>query len=157
MPRSKPPPEPSSARDSALRALGRREHSAAQLKRKLAARGYDEDTAATTVDDLAGRGWQSDSRYAEMLVRSRISQGYGRLYIEGELHVAGVPDADASAALDAADCDWAQLAAGTHARKFGAAPQNLAERHRQYRYLAGRGFTSEQIRAAMKGAAPEED
>ena len=156
MRKSKHPPEPSSARDSALRALGRREHSAGQLRRKLEARGYDENTAAETVSDLAGRGWQSDSRYAEMLVRSRISQGYGRLYIEGELHVAGVPDVDASTALEAADCDWAQLAAEVHARKFGAVPQSLAERHKQYRYLAGRGFSSEQIRAAMKGAMPEE-
>lgn len=157
MRKSNKPREPSSARDSALRALGRREHSALQLKRKLESRGYDESTVEQTVSDLAERGWQSDSRYAEMLVRSRISQGYGRLYIEGELHVAGVPDAEASAALEAAECDWTQLAADVHARKFGAAPANMAERHKQYRYLAGRGFSSEQIRAAMNGALPEED
>ncbi|MGH8506857.1 MAG: regulatory protein RecX [Stenotrophobium sp.] len=157
MPRSNKPREPASARDSALRALGRREHSARQLRRKLESRGYDEDTAAGTVNQLADRGWQSDSRYAEMLIRSRIGQGYGRLYIEGELRVAGVPDAEVSAAFEATECDWAQLAAEVHARKFGRAAATLAERNKQYRYLAGRGFSGEQIRKAMSGALPEDD
>jgi regulatory protein len=140
-----------------MRALGRREHSASQLKRKLETRGYDEATADATVGDLAERGWQSDARYAEMLVRSRVAQGYGRLYIQAELRVAGVPDADVAAALEVVDCDWTQIAADLHARKFGAVPANMAERNKQYRYLAGRGFTSDQIRVAMKGAVPEED
>jgi regulatory protein len=92
-----------------------------------------------------------------MLVRSRVAQGYGRLYIQAELRVAGVPDADVTAAVEAVDCDWTQIAADLHARKFGAVPTNMAERNKQYRYLAGRGFTSDQIRVAMKGAVPEED
>ena len=140
-----------------MRALGRREHSAQQLRRKLESRGYDESVADEAVGELAERGWQSDARYAEMLIRSRISQGYGRMYIEGELRVAGVPDAEASAALEAADCDWSQIAADLHARKFGAAPESMAERNKQYRYLAGRGFSSEQIRVAMKGAVQDDD
>ena len=157
MKKSKKPPEPSSARDSALRALGRREHSAEQLRRKLESRGYDESTAAEAVGELSERGWQSDSRFAEMLIRSRVSQGYGRMYIEGNLRVAGVPDAEAAAVLEAADCDWTQAAIDLHARKFGAAPETMADRNKQYRYLASRGFTSDQIRKAMKGAVPDED
>ena len=92
-----------------------------------------------------------------MLIRSRLSQGYGRMYIEGDLRVAGVPDAEASAALEAADCDWTQAAIDLHARKFGATPKTMDERNKQYRYLAGRGFTSDQIRKAMRGAVPDED
>jgi regulatory protein len=140
-----------------MRALGRREHSAEQQPRKLESRGYDESTAAEAVGELSERGWQSDSRFAEMLIRSRVSQGYGRMYIEGDLRVAGVPDAEASAALEAADCDWNQAAIDLHARKFGTAPKTMDERNKQYRYLAGRGFTSDQIRKAMKGAVPDED
>ena len=155
--RPRTPPEPSGARDAALRALGRREHSAAQLRRKLASRGYDETTAAEAVGELSERGWQSDTRYAELLVRSRVSQGYGRLYIEADLRVSGVPDAEATAALEAADCDWTQVAMDLHARKFGAAPETMADRNKQYRYMASRGFTTEQIRSALKGALPEED
>lgn len=157
MRKPKKPPEPSSARDSALRALGRREHSAEQLRRKLESRGYDESTAIDAVGELSERGWQSDARFAEMLIRSRVSQGYGRMYIEGDLRVAGVPDAEVSAALEAADCDWTQAAIDLHARKFGSAPETMEQRNKQYRYLAGRGFTSDQIRKALRGAVPDED
>ena len=149
MSKSKTPRQPTSARDSALRALGRREHSAAQLKQKLEGRGYDEVAVEQVVEELSERGWQSDARYAEVLIRSRVSQGYGRLYIEAELEVAQVPAAEISAALEAAEVDWFQVAADLRARKFGASPTTLAERHKQHRYLAGRGFTSEQIRAAF--------
>lgn len=156
MPRSKPPRQPTSARDSALRALGRREHSAAQLKQKLESRGYGEDAAEQAVEDLAERGWQSDARYAEVLIRSRVSQGYGRLYIKAELEVAKVPAEEISAAFAAAEVDWMQVAADLHARRFGVTPKTMADRQKQYRYMAGRGFTSEEIRAAMKGTEPDE-
>lgn len=109
------------------------------------------------MDDLAERGWQSDARYAEVLIRSRVSQGYGRLYIEAELEVAKVPAEEISAAFAAAEVDWQQAAVDLHARRFGVIPKTIADRQKQYRYMAARGFTSEQIRAAMKGAVPEED
>jgi regulatory protein len=150
-------PPKHSARDSALRALGRREHSAAQLKQKLEGRGYDEVAVEQVVGDLSERGWQSDARYAEVLIRSRVSQGYGRLYIEAELEVAKVPDAEISAAFAAAEVDWLQLAVTLHTRKFGAPPQTLEERHKQWRYLANRGFTPEQIRVALKGEGDRAD
>jgi regulatory protein len=149
--KSKTPRQPTSARDSALRALGRREHSAAQLKQKLEGRGYDDVAIEQVVDDLAERGWQSDARYAEVLIRSRVAQGYGPLYIEAELEVAKVPVEEIRAAFEAAEVDWFQVAAELRARKFSVSAMTLADHHKQHRYLASRGFTSEQIRAALKG------
>ena len=156
-PKNKTPRQPASARDSALRALGRREHSAAQLKQKLEWRGFGEEAVDQVVEDLVERGWQSDARYAEVLIRSRVSQGYGRLYIEAELEVAKVPAEEISAAFAAAEVDWVQVAADLHARRFGKIPKTIADRQKQYRFMAGRGFTQEQIRAALKGALPDED
>lgn len=148
---------PQGARDRALRALGRREHSAAQLKQKLEWRGYTAVTAEQVIGDLAERGWQSDDRYAEVLIRSRVSQGYGRLYIEAELEVAKVPADRIAAAFAEADVDWRQAATELHTRRFGHAPQTLAERQKQHRYLAGRGFGADHIRAALKGQLSDED
>lgn len=142
---------PAGARETALRALARREHSAAELKAKLARRGHDADTAATVVGDLGERGWQSDSRYAEMLLRSRLRQGCGPLRIEHELEAAGVPRTEIRATLDAADVDWTVACVELHARRFGAPPGSAADWQKQYRFLAGRGFSPEQIRAALKG------
>ncbi|HVT35678.1 MAG TPA: regulatory protein RecX [Nevskiaceae bacterium] len=144
------------ARNAALRTLGRREHSAAELSAKLAWRGYDEETVRDTVSSLAGKGWQSDERYAEQLVRSRIAQGYGPLRIEAELAAAGVDKKQVAAAMDSADCDWRASVRALHQRRFKSAPQGAAEWQKQYRFLAGRGYTSSQIHAVLR-EAPESD
>jgi regulatory protein len=145
------PKKPIDPRTQALKLLARREHSARELKRKLAARGISADDAAAAVEHAAGADWQSDARYAEMLVRTRVANGYGPVRIEAELEVAGVASEHIRAALDAAQVDWHELAAQVHAKKFGALPESSAERARQYRYLQGRGFDASQISAALKG------
>ena len=149
------PLDESAARDSALRALARREHSAAELKSKLTRRGHDEQTAVGIVERLAGYGLQSDGRYAEMLARNRMQQGYGPLRIEAELAAAGIDDAEAAAAIAELECDWGERARQVCRRKFKSAPADAADWQRQYRFLAARGFESEQIRAALKGGVDE--
>ena len=151
--RSRKGPEdltPEEARASALRILGRREHSAEQLKRKLEWRGHGEARAEEVVDRLTECGWQSDARFAENLARSRAAQGYGPLRIKAELQAAGVSDAAIREAMDALACDFADAARRLHARHFHRMPANAAERQKHYRYLAGRGFDAEQIRAVLK-------
>src|SRR5687767_12564106 len=64
----------------ALGLLVRREHSRKELTRKLLARGVERDEAEAAVARLAGEGWQDDVRFAELLVRSRASTGYGPLH-----------------------------------------------------------------------------
>ncbi len=145
------PKKPVDPKTQALKLLARREHSARELKRKLAARGITDDEAAAAVEHAIAENWQSDSRYAEMLVRTRIAGGYGPVRIEAELDVAGVPADQIRAALSEAAVDWRALAGEVHAKKFGRPPKTSAERAKQYRYLQGRGFDSSQISAALKG------
>jgi regulatory protein len=144
----RPPPN---ARDSALRLLSRREHSARELKRKLIDRGVEATDADAAIETLSSRGFQSDDRYAEQMVRTRITQGYGPLRIEAELKMAGLSGDQISQALEAAECDWLEQAARAHEKRFGAVPTSMAERNRQYRFLMGRGFESDQIRRVLKG------
>lgn len=150
----KPAPlDAAAARGRALKLLSGREHSAAELQAKLSRRGADAAVARDAVRAMADAGWQSDARYAEMLVRNRIGQGYGPLRIRMELGAAGVPDADQHAAIEAAACDWAALCAELAARRFKSAGACTADWQKQYRFLAARGFTSAQIRAALKAIA----
>lgn len=140
----------------AIKLLARREHSARELKRKLEARGVGEQQASDAVAELSREGWQSDARYAELLVRSRVSQGYGPLRIEAELKMAGVPAEQIHAALEEAGTDWRTLAAEVHAKHFRELPKTSTERAKHYRYLQGRGFDGGQIQAALKGDAFED-
>lgn len=150
------PLDPAAARGRALKLLSRREHSAAELAVKLERRGADADTARDAVQAMAQAGWQSDERYAEMLLRNRIEQGYGPLRIRMELAQAGVPDLEIRAALDAADVDWPQRCVELCRRKFRSAASGAADWQKQYRFLASRGFSAQQIRAALK-SGPEGD
>lgn len=156
MPRKRNRPEATAqgGRDTALRLLSRREHSAAELKYKLARRGHEDEQAERIVERLAEAGWQSDERYAEMLVRNRIGQGYGPLRIHAELEAARVDGAAIRAALDGAEVDWVERACAVHAHRFKSVPQAVSEWQKQYRFLAGRGFEPEQIRAALKQSGP---
>jgi regulatory protein len=149
--------KPPNARDSALRLLVRREHSAKELKRKLADRGVDEIAAAAAIESLASHDLQSDARFAEQLVRTRVNQGYGPLRIKAELELAGLKRELANSALEAAGCDWAGLAAEARSRKFGALPGSINERNSQYRFLLGRGFDGDQVKAALKSDPGPED
>ena len=134
-----------------MRILARREHSVAQIKRKLSQRGHSAETATEVVESLTESGFQSDSRFAETLARSRANQGYGPLRISAELKEARVPDAEIRAAFEALECDFAELAIQARERKFGAVPERGEAWQKQYRFLATRGFDSDQIRAALKG------
>lgn len=134
-----------------MRILARREHSVAQIKRKLSQRGHSADTAAEVVESLTESGFQSDTRFAETLARSRANQGYGPQRIRAELKEARVTDTEIRAAFDAIEHDFVHSAVTLRERRFGPAPQRGAEWQKQYRFLAGRGFETEQIRAALKG------
>lgn len=139
----------------AIKLLARREHSARELRRKLEARGIGGAEAADAVAELGRDGWQSDQRYADMLVRTRVNHGFGPVRIEADLRLAGLGADQIRAALAAAAPEWRALAAAAQAKHFAGLPQTAAERARQYRYLQGRGFNSGQIESALKGAADE--
>lgn len=152
--RSKEPPvdTPAGARRSALRALSRREHSARELRDKLQSRGVPAPLADEVIEDFAARGWQSDQRYAESLLRTRIAHNYGPLRVEAELSAAGLADGLIREAMIAAECDWNGLALQAYQRRFDSRPDGPAEWQKRYRFLAQRGFTVEQIRGVLRDA-----
>ncbi|WP_293367402.1 regulatory protein RecX [Nevskia sp.] len=143
------PLAPEAARERALRALGRREHSARELTRKLTHDGLDKGNAAEVVGELSESGWQSDARYAGLLTRSRISQGYGPLRIRAELSARGVDEALIRATLEEEAPDWLDIVGRVHDRRYSKPPTTPKERASRYRYLASRGFTSSQVAAVL--------
>tara|TARA_R110000787_G_scaffold170629_22_gene283354 strand:- start:367 stop:783 length:417 start_codon:yes stop_codon:yes gene_type:complete len=133
-----------------MRILAGREHSAAQLRHKLSERGAEPAVCDEVIAQLEDMGFLSESRFAEVLVRSRISQGYGPLRIRAELSEARISDALARDALAEADCDFQAQAEAVRTRRFGDPPEGAAQWQKQYRFLAGRGFESDHIRRALK-------
>lgn len=143
--RSAPDDDP---RTRAIKLLSRREHGAQELRRKLVQRGVDEDDARDAVEGLARDNWQSDFRYACALIRTRAAQHYGPLRVRHELEGAGVAEADIDAAMREETVDWLETARAWAERRLDP-PATPAERARNWRKLAARGFDADAIRRVL--------
>src|SRR5690606_26083627 len=131
--------------------LTRREHSRRELIRKLGARGVEPEEARAAVEKLAAAGWQDDARFAESLVRSRASAGYGPRHIRAELGTHGLDGEAIELAMATFEGDWIELARDLVRRRFGEeGPRDLAQRRKAADLLARRGFDGEAIRAATR-------
>jgi regulatory protein len=142
--------DPVEARKKAMDYLARREHGRGELLDKLMRFGFDADVANDAIDKLIEDGLQSDQRFAEMFVRSRINQGKGPAKIRADLRGRGLASAAVDIALEEADEDWYALARDVRLKKFGPdAPSEFREKARQMRFLQSRGFEPDQIQAAV--------
>lgn len=142
----------------ALGLLTRREHSRRELSRKLTSRGVEAADVRSAVDRLEAEGWQSDTRFAEALVRSRASGGYGPLRIRAELSTHGLDREAVEAAMATFDGDWTETARDLVRRRFGPVdPADIAQRRRIADFLIRRGFDGASVRAASLGGAEDWD
>jgi regulatory protein len=136
---------------AAMDLLARREHSASELTRKLLARGFDEPAVATVLQVLSAEGLQSDARFAETFVYSRIQRGSGPAKIRAELRERGVADVLIGDCMESSAGEWLERLREVRAKKFGPdLPADYRERGRQTRFLQQRGFTMEQIARVLR-------
>ena len=130
--------------------LARREHGRGELFDKLTRFGFDPDVADAAVAQLIEDGLQSDARFAEAFVRSRINQGKGPVRIRADLRERGLAGAAIDLALEDAEEDWYALARDVRLKKFGPdTPIEFREKARQMRFLQSRGFEQDHIQAAV--------
>jgi len=134
-------------RQRAVKLLARREHTRAELARKLAAHGTQEEID-TVLNELAGAGLQSDTRFAESYLRSQAGR-LGAARLRQTLRQKGVAAeliADQVEELP----DEFERARAVWQKKFSAAPADRNDWARQARFLQGRGFSVEIIRKLLK-------
>lgn len=160
-----------SLRSRALQLLAQREHSRAELTRKLTAHALAEersedrnDTAPDAreqahraaarveaeLDWLERQGHLSPERFVESRVHARAAR-FGNLRIRQELaqHRLELP-AEAAGALHASEFE---RACGVLARKYKTPPSDAADRARRARFLVGRGFSAEVVRRAVRASS----
>jgi regulatory protein len=134
------------ARRAAMDLLARREHSRAELLRKLTRR-VSQDSAQIAIDRLSEEGLQSDERFAESYVRQRAERGVGPLRLGQELRERGVDEGLAREAISGSGFDWNEVATAALEKKFGSAepPEALKEKARMLRFAAYRGFERDHL------------
>ncbi|HTY99294.1 MAG TPA: recombination regulator RecX [Rhodocyclaceae bacterium] len=131
----------------AIACLARRDHSRAELARKLAAHGSEEEIEPV-LQDLERQGLLSDARFADAYLRSRAGQR-GDARLRQDLRTKGVAGELIDERL-AELADELERARAVWSRKYGAAPADGKEWARQARFLQGRGFSAETIRRLLK-------
>ena len=159
---------PLSLKASALQWLAQREHSQAELRRKLLwlAREQTAPDGRSELADAAGEvdallAWLiahrylSDARFVESRVNARAAR-YGNLRIRQELGRHGATlDTVTAERLRESELSRARA---VWVRKYGGEPAaSAAERARQMRFLAGRGFSADVVRRVVRGMPDEPD
>jgi regulatory protein len=137
------------ARAAALDSLSRRDHSSEELREKLRGKGYDHAIVDELIERLRAEKLLDDDRYLENFVAYHAARGQGPNRIRMDLRHLGLPGSQVEASL-AAYPDWGTQLKRARQKKFGTSlPTNYADRERQARFLAYRGFSGAQIRNAL--------
>jgi regulatory protein len=131
--------------------LSRREHSTAELARKLAPFAQDEQETAAVLEKLAAKGMLSDARYAASVMHRRGAK-FGAARVAQELKAQGVEGAALEEAKEQLkDSEFARCKE-VWQRKFGEPAASREEAAKQARFLAQRGFAMSVVMKVVKGA-----
>ena len=132
-------------RGKAYRLLGRREHSAWELRRKLQHAEHPE-LVERLVAELTAEEVQSDFRFTEQHCRRRYQNGRGPVKVRYDLAQHRIEETLVERVMSGYETKWPALAAEVRCRKFGEqAPASYKDWARQARFLQQRGFTTEHI------------
>jgi len=147
--------QPWRAREAALSLLSYRPRSAAELRRRLARKGFDAEVVDACVETLGSVGVVDDAAFAETFVRDRVRlRPQGARRMRQELRARGVDAETASAAIDevmevedASEVDLARAAAARWKPRPGE--ERDRARRRLHGFLARRGFGGDAVRTVL--------
>ena len=140
------PDTPAELKARALRLLVRREHSRAELVRKLAPHAESEEALNAVVVLLLSKKQLSDERFAEERARS-LSRKYGAAKIRQDLKERGVADEIVERVSAEGDVERAKAILQRKYRESATTREECAKRAR---FLQGRGFSYEVISRVLK-------
>lgn len=146
---------------TAVDLLSRREHSIKELKNKLLLRDYPSEDFDEVINYLLEKNYLSNERFADSVIRQRINKGYGWRFIENELKQKGLDTPTILLVKQAHQVDWYEQAERAYVKRFGcnvtidgstidSSLMDNKERAKRIRFLQYRGFSNDEIMAALK-------
>ncbi len=130
-----------SAKSVAVRLLSRREHSAFEIRAKLAKREFDDSEITQAITELIKGDWLSDERFAEAYIRMRQIKGFGPVRISIELNERGVKESIVDMHLHAHDDIWFESLKQQYKKKYkNKAIVDYSDKAKRIRFLQYRGF-----------------
>jgi len=144
---SKDAQEEERAVDRAVRALARRDHSAASLRTKLDRAGLSESAKSAALDVLERAGYVDDARFACDRAAALADRGYGDAWIRADLERQGIDRETADSALGALEAE-PERALGEAAKAGGGL--------RALRSLGRRGFSEDALEAVAAASVADD-
>jgi regulatory protein len=132
------------AYNAAVRLLARRDHSIAELTRKLLAREHGQAAITSAIEALIDANYVNDARFAELFAEQRMQQGHGPLSIRSKLVERGVDSPLIEQTIRSLRVDWAEHARSVIAGRFSAdevASTDQRATARIARFMHSRGFS----------------
>ncbi len=140
-----------SAKSTAVRLLSRREHSAFEIRNKLAKREFDNSEIEQAIVELIQGDWLSDERFAEAYIRMRQIKGFGPVRISIELNERGVKESIVETYLYAGEVSWSQTLVEQYRKKYkDKAIEDYSDKAKRIRFLQYRGFSLDSIYQLVK-------
>jgi regulatory protein len=138
-----------------LQLLARRELSEAQVRQRLARKGYPREEIDAAVTQLRDERALDDRRVASAIANTETRvRGRGRLRVKRQIEAVGISSAIAQDAVDAtfAEIDSDALLQAALDRRLRGRTQIADDREfqRLFRYLSAQGFESERVLAALR-------
>jgi regulatory protein len=142
------------ALDSAFRILARRDHTRKELTAKLRQKGFDRPAIEAALARCLELGYLDDAKTATIIAGQLTKSGFGPLRVRQTLGQKGLDDAAIENALDRCGDEEAQVFSARRmlekkASRLSREADPWKGRHKAYRYLAGRGFSSTVINRAI--------
>lgn len=145
---------PLSLKARAIGYLSRREHSRAELARKLAPHAESPEEVEQLLDALERENWLSNARFVDSLVHRRAARyGAARVMQEAKAHQLGGEQLQALKER-LADTELARARA-VWQKRFGVAPESPEARAKQIRFMMARGFSRSVIGKVIAGQGDE--
>lgn len=138
----------------ALQLLARRDHSCAELKRKLQSRGFEEPEIEAVIGECQRLSYLDDKRFADGYVNLLLRKGYGVNGIKHKLHVRGISESVIQESIYPFGTDEEQLTLCRRvlSKKVPHLIRKTSSDDRApklYRYLFNRGFPAHIIRQTI--------
>ena len=133
-----------SLKGRALRYLAVREHSRAELERKLKVHEQTPGQLAQVLDDLQAKDFISEARVVDSVINRRAAR-FGASRIKYELLNKGLGAEAVAEAVNRLRGSELERAREIWRKKFDGQAADAAGRAKQMRFLAGRGFGGDVI------------
>ena len=130
--------------------LSIREHSKLELQNKLSQKGHDLSDIRDCIDEFSSKNIQSDIRFTEEFIRSRLKKNKGPQLILSELVTRGISDNIIHKKISEISYqEWCKAAFLALNKKLNGSSVSIEDKDKIYSFLISRGFDHKMIKYAM--------